>query len=222
MIPTPSKRTILYAVAAVAIFFSVVWTWTPATLLLKVPFTPQAPTANWARNEDCEEASITMANAYLNGNHDETLPPAVAQESIDSLKKWEAANTISNANSGNANTGAYATSSMAEGTFGLDVQQIRDYSQSDLKRALAGGNVVLLPVNARLLGNPAYQDNGPLYHMIVVRGYDDSGFIVNDPGTERGNGNVYAFAVLQKAAADWNNTNSRIDSTIKIALILSK
>src|SRR5688572_5442442 len=41
----------------------------PKTLLLKVPFTPQAPTANWdeLHNEACEEASSLMAAAYFNG-----------------------------------------------------------------------------------------------------------------------------------------------------------
>ena len=189
----------------------------PATLLLAVPFTDQAPTGKWDRNEDCEEASITMANAYLNGNRDDKLPPAVAQEYINSLKRWEEANI-----GYNADTGAYATSRMAEGTFGITVKQIKNYTETDLKKELVKNHVILLPINARLLGNPAYAESGPTYHMIVVRGYNASGFIVNDPGTEQGNGQVYSFATLIKSAADWNNSAKIMDSTIKIALILSK
>ncbi len=189
----------------------------PATLNLAVPFTDQAPTGNWDRNEDCEEASITMANAFLNGNHDTTLPSDVALTYITSLKNWEAANI-----GYNANTGAYATSSMAEGAFGITVRQIANYTENDLKRALADGHVVLLPINAQLLGNTTYLNGGPLYHMIVVRGYNTSGFIVNDPGTTDGNSNAYSFATLHNAAADWNNSAKIMDSTIKIALVLSK
>lgn len=189
----------------------------PATLLLAVPFTDQAPTGKWDRNEDCEEASITMANAFLNGNRDDKLPPAVAQEYINSLKRWEGANI-----GYNADTGAYATSRMAEGTFGIIVQQIKDYTETDLKKELAKNHVILLPINARLLGNPAYAESGPTYHMIVVRGYNTSGFIVNDPGTEQGSGMVYSFETLKKSAADWNNSAKIMDPTIKIALILSK
>lgn len=189
----------------------------PATLLLAVPFTDQAPTGKWDRNEDCEEASITMANAYLNGNRDDKLPPAVAQEYINSLKRWEEANI-----GYNADTGAYATSRMAEGTFGITVQQIKNYTETDLKKELAKNHVILLPINARLLGNPAYAESGPTYHMIVVRGYNASEFIVNDPGTEQGNGMVYSFETLKKSAADWNNSAKIMDPTIKIALILSK
>jgi len=189
----------------------------PEELLLAVPFTDQAPTGKWDRNEDCEEASITMANAYLNGNRDDKLPAAIAQEYINSLKRWEEANI-----GYNADTGAYATSRMAEGTFGITVRQIRDYTEADLKKELVKNHVILLPINARLLGNPTYAESGPTYHMIVVRGYSSSGFIINDPGTEEGNGMIYSFETLKKAAADWNNSAKIMDSTIKIALVLSK
>jgi hypothetical protein len=72
------------------------------------------------------------------------------------------------------------------------------------------------------LGDPAYAESGPTYHMIVVRGYNASGFIVNDPGMTQGNNMVYSFETLKRAAADWNNSAKIMDSTIKIALILSK
>jgi hypothetical protein len=81
---------------------------------------------------------------------------------------------------------------------------------------------VLLPINARKLGNPKYQDTGPLYHMIVVRGYSEKAFIVNDPGTNEGNGNTYTFEVLKTAASDWNEAAKKMESDRKIALVLSK
>lgn len=189
----------------------------PKELILAVPFTVQDLTGKWDRNEDCEEASITMANAFLNGNKDDKLPPPVAQEYINSLRRWEETNL-----GYNADTGAYATSRMAEGAFGITVRQIKDYTETDLKKELVKNNVILLPINARLLGNPTYVESGPFYHMIVVRGYNGSDFIVNDPGTEQGNGMVYSFETLKRSAADWNNSAQTMDSTIKIALILSK
>lgn len=189
----------------------------PATLLLAVPFTDQAPTGKWDRNEDCEEASIAMAQAYLTGDTEDRLPASGAQAYISKLRSWEETYI-----GYNADTGAYATSRMAEGAFNINVRQIRDYSETDLKRELAKHNVILLPINARLLGNPTYAHSGPTYHMIVVRGYNASGFIVNDPGTEQGNGQVYSFDTLIKSAADWNNSAKIMDPTIKIALILSK
>ncbi len=189
----------------------------PKSLNLAVPFTDQAPTGKWDRNEDCEETSITMANAFLNGNRDDKLPPAVALEYINALKNWEGLNI-----GYNADTGAYATSHMAEGAFGLNVKQIKDFTETQLKKELAKNHVILLPINARLLGNATYAESGPFYHMIVIRGYDGHNFIVNDPGTEKGNGMIYSFETLQKSAADWNNSAQIMDSSIKIALVLSK
>jgi hypothetical protein len=58
--------------------------------------------------------------------------------------------------------------------------------------------------------------------MVVVRGYDADGFIINDPGTSAGNSVHYSFAALQDASADWNSAAMSIDPTIKIALVLSR
>lgn len=189
----------------------------PASLILQVPFSPQAPTNNWSRNEDCEEASITMANAFLGGNTQDKLPSGAAQEAINNLKKWEQANL-----GYNANTGADATTKMAEGAFGLKIRQIPNFTEENLKRALMDNHPILLPINAKLLGSPQYFDNGPTYHMVVIRGFKGRTFIVNDPGTNLGSGNEYSFDILKKAAADWNNTTKTIDTSRKIALVVSK
>jgi len=209
-----AAAVIVCAVIAVVFFNSKK---APASLILQVPFTAQAPTNNWSRNEDCEETSVTMANAYLNGQTGDRMSATDAQKAINELKSWEQVNT-----GYNANTGADATMHMAQGAFGILVTQIKDYTEQDLKNELAKNHVILLPINARKLGNPKYQDNGPLYHMIVVRGYNSKEFIVNDPGTDSGDGNVYTFATLKNASADWDNVAQAMDPNRKVALILSK
>jgi hypothetical protein len=189
----------------------------PPTLILQVPFSPQAPTDKWDRNEDCEETSITMANAFLSGNTQNELPASEAQKAIDNLKIWE------NANLGyNIDTGSAATTRMAEGAFAMKVKQIKDFTEQDLKQALAGNHPILLPIDARLLNNPRYRNSGPQYHMIVIRGYKGEKFVVNDPGTNSGNGNEYTFETLKNAAADWNQAEQKMDNTAKIALVMSK
>lgn len=210
-----SVATVL-TLGVVVLVVSMYWP-LPSELNLDVPFTDQAPTGKWDRNEDCEEASIAMAQAYLTGDTENLLPSAGAQSYISRLRAWE------NANIGyNRDTGAYATSRMAEGTFGLKVQQIHNYTKNDLKRALAKHHVVLLPIDARKLQSQQYTNSGPTYHMLVVRGYDPDSFIVNDPGTSDGNGVKYSFETLFDAAADWNNATQMMDHTIKIALVLSR
>lgn len=189
----------------------------PSSLILQVPFSAQAPTNNWSRNEDCEETSITMANAFVGGNIQDKLPAAAAQNAINNLKIWEQANL-----GYNANTGADATTKMAEGAFGLKITQIPNFTEDDLKKALLNNHPILLPINAKLLQSPQYANGGPTYHMIVLRGFKGDTFIVNDPGTDGGDGNEYSFSILQKASADWNNATKSIDSNRKFALVVSK
>lgn len=208
---------VLLAGGALHIFKAVAPKSIPKTVILQVPFSAQAPTDNWSRNEDCEETSITMANAFLTGTTQDKLPPQAAQQAINNLKKWEQTNL-----GYNANTGASATTKMAEGAFGLKIKQIQNYTEDDLKTELLQGHPILLPINAKLLASPQYADNGPTYHMIVIRGFRNSLFIVNDPGTNNGDGNEYSFAILQKASADWDNTIKAMDSNRKIALVVSK
>jgi len=189
----------------------------PLAVILQIPFTSQAPNGNWDRNEDCEETSITMARAFLDGQVRADMTVTDAQRAINQLKSWE------NINIGyNKNTGAEATTKMAEGAFGLRVTQIIDYTENDLKNALAEGHPILLPINAKLLNNPKYLNGGPLYHMVVLRGYHKGKFIVNDPGTVTGKANEYTFEVLKNAAADWNQATKSLVPNSKIALVLSK
>jgi hypothetical protein len=189
----------------------------PASLTLQVPFSPQAPNQNWNRNEDCEETSITMANAFLTGDTIDKLPPEAAQNAINNLKTWEQKNL-----GYNANTGVDATTKMAEGAFGLKIQQIPNYTEDDLKKALTQGHPILFPLNAKLLPNTHYDNGGPLYHMIVLRGFKGDTFIVNDPGSNNGDGNQYSFSILQNASADWNNQAMKMDPNTKTVLVVSK
>ncbi len=189
----------------------------PATFILPVPFSAQAPTNDWSRNEDCEETSLAMVNAFLNGNTKENISAIPTQATIDNLKIWEEKNL-----GYNADTGAKTTTRMAQDALGLKIKQIENYTALDLKKELLKGHPILLPINAKLLGIPQYLEDGPTYHMIVIRGFRDNTFIVNDPGTNNGDGNEYTFSVLQKASADWDNTLKKMDPTKKIALIVSK
>ena len=176
----------------------------PASVILQVPFSAQAPTNDWSRNEDCEETSITMANAFLAGTTEDRLPAAAAQNAINNLKG------LGTTNLGyNANTGVDATTKMAQGAFGLTITQIQNFTEEDLKNALANNHPILLPINAKLLDSAQYANGGPIYHMIVLRGFKGDTFIVNDPGTDSGDGNEYPFSVLQNASADWNNATKR-------------
>lgn len=221
-----TKSVIIIAIFALTIFYSVRYLKSDKkiasvslsdSVILQVPFSPQAPTDKWDRNEDCEETSIVMANAFLTGTTQNKLDSGAALEAIGNLKKWE------NGNLGyNADTGADSTTRMAEGAFGLKVKQIRDFTKEDLKRELSNNLPILLPIDARVLNNPKYANSGPQYHMILIRGYKNDTFIINDPGTNSGNGNEYNFETLLKAASDWNQTTQSMDPNRKTALVVYK
>lgn len=83
---------------------------------------------------------------------------------------------------------------------------VKNPSILDIKKALSGGKAVIAPVAGRELGNPYFQSPGPLYHMLVIKGFTKDGkFITNDPGTRRGADFIYKTDVLMNAIHDWNN-----------------
>lgn len=112
---------------------------------LAVPFTTQAPTGDWEGNENCEEASAIMANAYLTGNTSSNLDPREVNKTINNLIDWE------NANLGHhADTGIDDTAKMVESAFQLKTKKIYNFTEEDLKRELKDNHVLLLPINARM------------------------------------------------------------------------
>ena len=85
------------------------------------------------------------------------------------------------------------------------VKVLYDPKIDDIKRALSEGKAVIMPAAGRMLGNPYFQQPGPLYHMIVIKGYTKTGnFITNDPGTRHGANFIYSPDVLMNAMHDWN------------------
>ena len=65
--------------------------------------------------------------------------------------------------------------------------------------------MIIIPAAGRLLGNPYFQTPGPIYHMLVIRGYNATEFITNDPGTKRGDGFKYKYQTLINAIHDWDH-----------------
>ena len=51
---------------------------------------------------------------------------------------------------------------------------------------------------------PNFTPPGPVYHMLVVKGYDAQNFITNDVGTRKGESYTYTKDVIMKNMHDWN------------------
>lgn len=171
-------------------------------LPLSIPFTSQAPFGIWdiLHQEACEEASILMVYYYLNGR--KLISPTEADTDIKKFIAWQESNgykvdlTIKEVVAVGA---AYFKMKGGRVITSPTIEQI--------KNELELGNPVIIPAAGRELKNPYFTPPGPIYHMLVIKGYDETGFITNDPGTKRGESYHYSFDVLMNALHDWNSTN---------------
>lgn len=94
---------------------------------------------------------------------------------------------------------------LAEQMYGYEkVEVIIDPTIDDLKEQILAGHPVIVPAAGRLLGNPNFSGEGPLYHALVLKGYTETTFVTNDPGTRRGSDYQYDFATVMNAIHDWN------------------
>ena len=168
----------------------------PAKVNLDVPFASQAPNSDWGLpyQEACEEAALIQARKYF---YNEKLDKAIMAAEIKKVVEWETAHFNLY-----TDTALSEVKIMAEEYFGLDVEISEDVSVENIKKQLARGFLVLAPTAGRELGNPNFKQPGPIYHFVVIRGYKGDNFSVNDVGTRKGEGYVYAAGVLTNAIHD--------------------
>jgi len=85
-----------------------------------------------------------------------------------------------------------------------DIDIIENPTVEQIKENVSAGFPVIVPSAGQLLGNPYFTSPGPEYHMLVIRGYTKHQFIVNDPGTRRGEAYLYDIDTIMNAMHDWN------------------
>ncbi len=191
----------------------------PATLLVEVnlaiPFVSQAPKKNWDpdHEEFCEEASALMAAHYINGTPIESVD--AADQELLKIKDFEMATF-----GFFKDTDADFTVRILKEYYHIDaVTTLDNPTVDDIKNNLAAGKTILVPAAGRMLKNPHFTGQGPLYHMIVLKGYTSDGqFITNDPGTQFGADYLYPFERIMTAMHDWNNGN--VEQGKKVIIIV--
>lgn len=174
----------------------------PEKILIKVPFTVQAPNANWdaVHEEACEEASLIMLKHFIKKEPIGSAEQVEAE--IQSMIKYETDNGYKQ------DVSMDELAQIAEGYYGLKTARVEKHiSLDDIKKELAAGRPVIVPASGKMLDNPNFRNGGPLYHSLVIVGYDEKGFITNDPGTRKGEGFRYSFDNLFNAMHDWNATD---------------
>lgn len=168
---------------------------------LDISFTSQAPHQNWSEpyQNFCEEASVLMAISYIKG--EDISEPNLADAKMLAIKSFE-----------EKRFGYHTDTNVAETAIIIkefykypNVVVLKNPSIYDVKKVLSEGKAVIVPVAGRELNNPYFTPPGPLYHMLVIKGYTKDGkFITNDPGTRRGADFIYSPEVLFNAIHDWN------------------
>lgn len=168
----------------------------PAKFDAKVSFASQAPQGDWNMpyQEACEEASMIMAARYFKN---EKLDNNIMAEEILKLVEWEEKNGYP------IDLTAGQTVEVLEKYFGLKATLNKLVSEPEMKKKLVAGDLIIVPLAGRDIGNPYYHQPGPLYHMLLIRGFDEENFITNDPGTKRGEAYRYRYGDLLWAVHDW-------------------
>jgi len=171
----------------------------PATFDQNIPFSRQAPFGKWdvAFFEDgCEEASLIMAYRYFNNL---PLDEKIMEEELRRAEPWELEKFGEN-----LSIDTEKVAIMARDFYNLKAEVSTEVNTDKIKQELAMGNLIILPLTGRDIGNPNFTGEGPLYHMLLVKGYDRDEFITNDPGTRLGKNYKYKYDVLTKNTHDWN------------------
>lgn len=185
----------------------------PAEFNLAVPFTTQSPYAEWTEqdNESCEEAAALTVHYY---RQNKTFTKELAKQELQTIVDFEM-----DYFGYYKDTTAEETAEFIKELWGYGrVDVVYDITIDDIKEQVAQGRPVILPTAGRLLGNPNFKAPGPLYHMIVVRGWTEEMIITNDPGTRKGEEYVYAPDVLYNAIHDWNGGD--VDSGRKAMIVV--
>ncbi|MBI4138782.1 C39 family peptidase [Candidatus Uhrbacteria bacterium] len=189
----------------------------PTELNLDVPFTSQAPHANWdlPYQEACEEASSLMVDAFYDGKTG-VIPPDRADDDITKLVAWEE-ETFGYYE----DTTAEETARMLREYFGYRNVLVKPFATADdIKRVIANGYPVIIPAAGKLLGNPNFRNGGPDYHMLVIRGYTPTHFITNDPGTRKGRGYTYTFDTILNATHDWTGSKATVKTGARVMIVV--
>lgn len=196
---------------------------TAGVSISRVPFTSQAPLAEWQdqRQEDgCEEAVALMSIWFVQGK---SAPiKTLAKKQLLAISDFE-----------KKKYGEYRDISLPDlinwvfkDYFKYNkVRLVKNVKLTDIKAELSKGNLVLLPMNGQALKNPHFTSPGPERHMILVYAYDEpkKEFITNDPGTRYGAAYRYPEKILYGAIRAYaTGYNKKITKVEKNMIVVEK
>jgi hypothetical protein len=176
----------------------------PAQTNVEVPFTSQAPAGDWSEpwQNACEETSIYMVSSFYAND------PIKRDQAVLKIKEIL---KVKNQDIKVSKDESLATISQLIVDLGLPwtTELVSDPTKDDLKKELAAGRPIIVPVYAPSLKSTHYNVVSPDYHVLVLTGYDDTQgmFIVNDPGTKDGEGLRFPYDTFMSAIHDLDSKN---------------
>jgi hypothetical protein len=188
----------------------------PPVFNLAVPFTSQAPYANWdeVHEDTCEEAALYMVDEFYKGTPVGQITAAVAEAELLKIVEFEKVLF-----GFFESTTAMQIALLAEQMYGYEkAEVVEGPSVEDLKKYIVAGYPVIVPTAGRMLGNPNFTGEGPLYHALVLKGFTETTFVTNDPGTRRGADYQYDFETVMNAMHDWNGGD--VENGNKVVIIV--
>jgi hypothetical protein len=205
--PTPTKTSLAVDTPLAA-----------SAWLKNVPFIPQAPHKNWdaLHEETCEEATVLTVVHYLEGQR-QPEPDEIETE-LQNLIAWEQ-RVLGIYEDTNASETARMLSEYFD--YGARVRVFDLNRLDDVKREIAAGRPVIVPVAGRLLGNRHFKVPGPIYHMVVVIGYTEDEIITHDPGTQFGANYRYPAETFWSAIHDFvDRTDEGMATGTKLGIVV--
>lgn len=192
----------------------------PQPELTDVPFTVQAPFAEWKdpRQQDaCEEASVLMVMHWV--QNQPIASKQAAKDEILALADYED-KTYGNYH----DTSAVDTAErLIKNYYHYNNYQVKNLSSVDeIIQQLKAGNVVIVPTNGQALGNPYFTAPGPDRHNLVLKSFDESKkqFVTNDPGISQGQNYRYDKEILWNAIRDYPTGNHLPITEVKKDMIV--
>jgi len=185
-----------------------------------VPFISQAPLGKWdgLHEEACEETSLLMAYHFKQG--DKLVLSKDAESDIQKISAFTK-NIFPKKDDLNVDE----LKEVAKKYFSYDNLIIIDNPKAeDIEREIVNNSIIIAPIAGRLLDNPFFKNPGPLYHMLVITGFDKNNkiFITQDPGTKRGKDFKYSYDVILNSLHDFLDTKENILIGEKRILVIPK
>lgn len=191
----------------------------PSSVLLDVPFSTQAPMGEWKdprQLDGCEEASLVMALMWAQNTK---FSPEQIRGYITNMSDYE-----QYFYGYYKDSSADDTAKLMVNYFGYPNIDVRhNISVADIKAALNANQLVITPINPRIISTTLY-NKYTINHTVVVVGYDEANIIIHDPLHDWGSNIRVPQATFEKSLADYHSGQNHVATKLrsKDMIVISK